>query len=330
MISQFFSVIINAFPPSSSTLHRQLFSDLGLASSVLIDPVSISSVHQVLGVLKRIINEDCLLLGFKPKDDRPDWMILRLFPIQPPTVRPSVMMDSSARSEVHGSVTGRNFKTEMHDKRIELLQSSWLIELDAFYVNFTGLDIGEPGEIFRKFSCDLSGAQPVMSMTFSDSIKYEYSLTCAICLLILRRVELVYYKPLDYLERIGNFKAAARVALRRGDLVYYKPHEVYDPMRSFADGFPNLFINNDQDIRGQHVAYSSRYQKKEMLQKLAKKDGAIARKRDIEQLWKFYVSYKRRHHVDDIQKEQQRLLESGTFNTTNLGEYVMVLDVPSL
>lgn len=25
--------------------------------------------------------------------------------------------------------------------------------------------------------------------------------------------------------------------------------------RSFADGFPNLFINNAQDIRGQHVAF---------------------------------------------------------------------------
>ncbi|ONK74255.1 uncharacterized protein A4U43_C03F4380 [Asparagus officinalis] len=84
--------------------------------------------------------------------------------------------------KVHRSVTGRNFKTEMHAKRIELLQSPWLIELGAFYVNFTGSDIGEPGEFFRKFSCDLSGAQPVMSMTFSDSIKYEYSLTCAVCL----------------------------------------------------------------------------------------------------------------------------------------------------
>ncbi|XP_020245025.1 probable E3 ubiquitin-protein ligase BAH1-like 1 [Asparagus officinalis] len=84
--------------------------------------------------------------------------------------------------KVHGSVTGRNFKTEMHDKRIELLQSPWLIELGAFYVNFTRSNIGEPGEFFRKFSCDLSGAQPVMSMTFSDSIKYEYSLTCAVCL----------------------------------------------------------------------------------------------------------------------------------------------------
>ncbi|ONK58964.1 uncharacterized protein A4U43_C08F1540 [Asparagus officinalis] len=55
-------------------------------------------------------------------------------------------------------------------------------------------------------------------------------------------------------------------------------------------------------------------------QKLAKKDGAIDRQRDIERLWKFYVSYKRRHRVDDIQKEQQRLLESGTFSTSNLGE----------
>lgn len=64
-------------------------------------------------------------------------------------------------------------------------------------------------------------------------------------------------------------------------------------------------------------------------QKLAKKDGAIDRQRDIERLWKFYVSYKRRHRVDDIQKEQQRLLESGTFSTANLGEYVMLLDFPS-
>ncbi|ONK76554.1 uncharacterized protein A4U43_C03F29480 [Asparagus officinalis] len=64
MISQFFSVIINNFPPSSSTLHRilrsskflgigQLFSDLGLASSVLIDPVSISSRHQPVKIHTR-------------------------------------------------------------------------------------------------------------------------------------------------------------------------------------------------------------------------------------------------------------------------------------
>lgn len=55
-------------------------------------------------------------------------------------------------------------------------------------------------------------------------------------------------------------------------------------------------------------------------QKLAQKDGEIDRQSDIERLWKFYVAYKRRHRVDDIQKEQQRLLESGNFSATNMGE----------
>ncbi|KAM0935660.1 putative 1,3-beta-glucan synthase [Dioscorea sansibarensis] len=51
-------------------------------------------------------------------------------------------------------------------------------------------------------------------------------------------------------------------------------------------------------------------------QKLAKKEGStIDRQHDIERLWKFYVGYKKRYQIDDIQKEQQRLRESGTFST---------------
>jgi len=54
---------------------------------------------QVLSVLKRISDEDCQLLGLNPKYARPDWMILQVLPSPPPPVRPSVMMDTSSRSE---------------------------------------------------------------------------------------------------------------------------------------------------------------------------------------------------------------------------------------
>ncbi|KAL4584830.1 hypothetical protein LXL04_009440 [Taraxacum kok-saghyz] len=54
-------------------------------------------------------------------------------------------------------------------------------------------------------------------------------------------------------------------------------------------------------------------------QKLAKKDGGrIDRNRDAQHLWDFYQRYKRKHRIDEIQKEEQRMLESGTF-TTDMG-----------
>ncbi|KAK4393292.1 DNA-directed RNA polymerase II subunit RPB1 [Sesamum angolense] len=57
------------------------------------------SAEKVLSILKRITDEDCQLLGLNPKFARPDWMILQVLPIPPPPVRPSVMMDTSSRSE---------------------------------------------------------------------------------------------------------------------------------------------------------------------------------------------------------------------------------------
>ncbi|MED6135271.1 DNA-directed RNA polymerase II subunit rpb1 [Stylosanthes scabra] len=54
------------------------------------------SAEKVLGVLKRISDEDCQLLGFNTKYVRPEWMILQVLPIPPPAVRPSVMMDDTS------------------------------------------------------------------------------------------------------------------------------------------------------------------------------------------------------------------------------------------
>ncbi|KAJ7944104.1 DNA-directed RNA polymerase subunit [Quillaja saponaria] len=57
------------------------------------------TAERVLSILKRISDEDCQLLGLNPKYARPDWMILQVLPIPPPSVRPSVMMYKSSQSE---------------------------------------------------------------------------------------------------------------------------------------------------------------------------------------------------------------------------------------
>jgi len=57
------------------------------------------SAERVLDVLKRITNEECQMMVLNPKYARPDWMILQVLPIPPPPVRPSVMMDTTSRSE---------------------------------------------------------------------------------------------------------------------------------------------------------------------------------------------------------------------------------------
>ncbi|XP_062116060.1 callose synthase 10 isoform X2 [Humulus lupulus] len=74
--------------------------------------------------------------------------------------------------------------------------------------------------------------------------------------------------------------------------------------------------NLDPDSDGRGVLQFKTGLMSVIKQKLAKRDGApIDRNRDIEHLWNFYQRYKKRHRVDDIRREEQRMRESGTFST---------------
>ncbi|BDC36252.1 MAG: DNA-directed RNA polymerase subunit A' [Candidatus Methanoliparum thermophilum] len=57
------------------------------------------SPAEVRDRLERIPNEDLELLGIDSENVRPEWMVLTVLPIPPVTVRPSITLESSQRSE---------------------------------------------------------------------------------------------------------------------------------------------------------------------------------------------------------------------------------------
>ncbi|XP_073276161.1 probable E3 ubiquitin-protein ligase BAH1-like [Primulina huaijiensis] len=84
--------------------------------------------------------------------------------------------------KVHSSDNGRKFKSKMLSEHIEVLQSPWLIELGAFYINFSKSNGGRSDEPLNPFSCDLITTEPKMTLMLPDMVKLEYNLTCPICL----------------------------------------------------------------------------------------------------------------------------------------------------
>ena len=57
------------------------------------------SVENVKAIFERITDEDANILGFSDMWCRPEWMICSVFPIPPPSVRPSVKQDDSQRMD---------------------------------------------------------------------------------------------------------------------------------------------------------------------------------------------------------------------------------------
>nr|POE55566.1 putative e3 ubiquitin-protein ligase bah1-like 1 [Quercus suber] len=83
---------------------------------------------------------------------------------------------------IHGSVNGRKFKSKLRAEHVELLQSPWLIELAAFYLNPNGSDDGGFKEASSNFSCDFNANPPVITLKLPHLIKLEFDLTCVVCL----------------------------------------------------------------------------------------------------------------------------------------------------
>nr|UXY87064.1 DNA-directed RNA polymerase II largest chain [Cryptomonas sp.] len=63
------------------------------------EPTRVLSAERVYEIFKNISDQDCKKIGLNPKLARPDWMILTVLPIPPPTIRPSVLFDLTSRAE---------------------------------------------------------------------------------------------------------------------------------------------------------------------------------------------------------------------------------------
>lgn len=59
----------------------------------------ILNAEDVLRIFERISDRDVEILGFSSKFNRPEWMICTIFPVCPPSVRPSVRNDTGMRQE---------------------------------------------------------------------------------------------------------------------------------------------------------------------------------------------------------------------------------------
>ncbi|XP_023769535.1 probable E3 ubiquitin-protein ligase BAH1-like isoform X1 [Lactuca sativa] len=86
--------------------------------------------------------------------------------------------------KVHESESVINFKSKLQAKHLDIMQSPWLIELVAMYMNLKGSDSLISDELFGPLSCDLnvSNQGSALTLTLLGSEKLECNLTCPICL----------------------------------------------------------------------------------------------------------------------------------------------------
>uniref|UniRef100_A0A453AQG8 RING-type domain-containing protein n=1 Tax=Aegilops tauschii subsp. strangulata TaxID=200361 RepID=A0A453AQG8_AEGTS len=85
--------------------------------------------------------------------------------------------------KIHYSKQGQEFKAQAQSLHIEILQSPWLSELMAFYMNLRRSKKNETAmELFGDCSLTFDDDQPTLSCNLFDSMRVDISLTCSVCL----------------------------------------------------------------------------------------------------------------------------------------------------
>ncbi|WOK96116.1 putative E3 ubiquitin-protein ligase BAH1-like 1 [Canna indica] len=86
--------------------------------------------------------------------------------------------------KIHFSKQGQAFKSQAFKMQIEILQSPWLSELMAFYINLRQTKVKNESVIVLSGDCLLTfdDDKPKLLCEPFDSIKIEIDLTCSICL----------------------------------------------------------------------------------------------------------------------------------------------------
>ncbi|GJN10711.1 hypothetical protein PR202_ga28828 [Eleusine coracana subsp. coracana] len=84
---------------------------------------------------------------------------------------------------IHYSKQGQEFKAQAQSLHIEILQSPWLCELMAFYMNLRRSKKNKTAiELFSDCSLIFDDERPTLTCNLFDSMRVDISLTCSICL----------------------------------------------------------------------------------------------------------------------------------------------------
>ncbi|KAG1371257.1 putative E3 ubiquitin-protein ligase BAH1-like 1 [Cocos nucifera] len=86
--------------------------------------------------------------------------------------------------KVHYSKQGQAFRSQAQSMHIEILQSPWLCELMAFYINLRQCKANSKAfmGLFEDCSVTFDDDKPMLSWGLFDAMKVDIGLTCSICL----------------------------------------------------------------------------------------------------------------------------------------------------